>query len=251
MKINRSVERSMEILKFISSRNEGVTLKEIISELDIPKSSAFDIVQTLIYTDMINVIEGVQNRYVIGLETFRIGLSYEKDMLKIAQKYLKQLSEKLNKTVFLGILKDGEVIYLDKREPSSPIVTTATLGSRNPVHCTALGKVMLFGLSEEKIKKILKEKGMASKTERTITDPDKFLDHLRLWRKKGYALDDREIEDNQLCMSAPIYDASGKIVAAISASGFYNPNENLEKSSEILKEITQKISKELGYSTIL
>ncbi|MGL6131916.1 MAG: IclR family transcriptional regulator [Fusobacteriaceae bacterium] len=249
MKVNRSVERSVEILRFISSRNEGVNLKEIIAELGIPKSSAFDILQTLIQMDMINMIVGVQNRYVIGLETFRIGLSYEKDMLKIAQKYLKQLSEKLNKTVFLGILKDGEVIYLDKREPISPIITTATLGSRNPVHCTALGKVMLFGYSEEKIRKILSEKGMQPKTVRTITDPDKFIEHIELWKKRGYALDDREIEDNQLCMSAPIYDASGKIVAAISASGFYSPNEDLEESSIFLKEITQKISKELGYST--
>lgn len=248
MKINRSVERSVEILKLISSKNEGATLKEIMLDLEIPKSSAFDIVQTLIHLDMINVIEGVQNRYVIGLETFRIGLSYEKDMLKISQKYLKELAEKLNKTVFLGILKDGEVIYLDKREPSSPIVTTATLGSRNPVHCTALGKVMVFELSEEKIRKILKEKGMAKNTERTITDPDKYIEHIEFWKRKGYALDDREIEDNQLCISSPIRDASGKIVAAISASGFYNPNEDLENSSKILKEITQKISKELGYS---
>lgn len=247
MKINRSVERSIEILKYIGENPEGVTLGEIQEKLSIPKSSAFDIVQTLLLKEMIGVVEGVQKKYVIGLESFRIGLSYEKDLLKIVQKYLKQLAEKLNKTIFLGILKEGEVIYLDKREPSSPIVTTATLGSRNPIHCTALGKVMLSQTSEEKVKKILKEKGMPKRTDYTLTKPENFIEQLKEVRRLGYAVDNREIEENQFCISAPIYDSSKKIVAAISASGFYNPNEDIETAVNILKETTLMISRELGY----
>ena len=247
IKKNRSVERSIEILKLISSNQEGVTLGEIQEKLLLPKTSAYDIVKTLLELEMISVIEKGQQHYVIGLESFRIGLSYEKDMLIIIKKHLKTLSEKLNKTIFLGLLKDGEVVYLDKREPISPIVTTATLGTRNPVHCTALGKAILFDTTSEKIKKILEKKGMERKTQYTITNIEEYIKHIEEWKIKGYALDNREIEENQLCIAAPIYDSRGKIVAALSASGFYNPDEDIEKAGLILKEITLLASKELGH----
>ncbi|MGL4687977.1 MAG: helix-turn-helix domain-containing protein, partial [Fusobacteriaceae bacterium] len=112
MKISKSIERSVNILEGISESQGGLTLGEIQKMFSIPKSSAFDIVQTLLYMDMVSVVEGIQKKYIIGLKSFQIGLSYENDMLKISKKHLKTLAEKLNKTIFLGIIKDGEVIYL-------------------------------------------------------------------------------------------------------------------------------------------
>lgn len=247
MKINKSIERSINILEAISESHGGLTLGEIQTKFEIPKTSAFDIIQTLIATEMVSVVEGAQKKYVIGLKSFQIGLSYENDILKIAKSHLKYLAEKLNKTIFLGTGKEGEVIYLDKSEPKSPIITTATLGTRNPVHCTALGKIILSNYSNERIVKIISEAGMVKKTQYTITTIDEFLKEIEIVRAQGYAVDDRELEENMLCISAPIYDKNRKIVAAISASGFYNPTENVEKNAEILKEVSNKISREIGY----
>lgn len=247
MKLNRSIERSIRILEMISDSPDGVTLLEIQEKLDLAKSSAFDIVKTLLELEMILCIEGAQKRYKIGIRTFQLGLSYEDDLLKIARKHIKILAERLNKTTFLGIEKDGEIIYLDKCEPKSPIITTATLGSKNPIHCTALGKAILSGYSDEKIIKILKEKGMERKTEFTICKVKDFLKELDTVREKGYAVDNRELEENMFCLSAPIYDKSKKIISAISASGFYKKDENYELNAEILKEIAFEISRELGY----
>lgn len=247
MKLNRSIERSIKILEMVSDSINGVTLLEIQEKLDLAKSSAFDIVKTLLELEMISCIEGAQKRYKIGIKTFQLGLNYEDDLLKIARKHIKILAEKLNKTTFLGIEKDGEIIYLDKCEPKSPIITTATLGSRNPIHCTALGKVILSGYSDEKIIKILKEKGMERKTEFTICKVEEFLKEMERVREKGYAVDNRELEENMLCLSAPIYDKSKKIIAAISASGFYSKNEDFESNAQILKSMAFEISRELGY----
>ncbi|MGL5123154.1 MAG: IclR family transcriptional regulator [Fusobacteriaceae bacterium] len=247
MKISKSIERSINILEAISESQGGLTLGEIQEMFLIPKSSAFDIIQTLLYTDMVSVVEGIQKKYIIGLKSFQIGLSYENDMLKLAKKHLKTLAEKLNKTIFLGIIKDGEVIYLDKSEPKSPIITTATLGTKNPVHCTGLGKIMLSRYTNRDIEKILLEKGMPKRTKYTLINSEDFITEIEKIRVQGYAIDNRELEENMLCISTPILDKNKKIVAAISASGFYNKHENISENVEIMKNFALEISREIGY----
>lgn len=247
MKINRSVKRSIDILKLVSESKEGVSLGEIQSNLEIPKSSAFDIIQTLLATNMIDVLESDTKRYKIGLEAHIIGSNYKSDLIEISKEYLKKLADLLGKTVFLGILDSGEIKYLNKLEPERAVFTIARLGSKNPIHCTSLGKAIMAYKNVEEVKGILKSRGMKSFTKNTITDIETYLEELNNVRKKGYSIDDREVEEIMLCIGAPIFDTKGDAVAAISASGFFNGYDGIEKQGEYIKEAANKISKKLGY----
>lgn len=247
MKINRTIDRSIKILELISQSSRGLTLAEIQKLLEMPKSSAFDIVQTLLGANMIAPHHFDPKRYVMGIKSFIIGNAYESDLIKVSRPHLKNLAQEIGKTVFLGVENEGKVIYLDKYEPKSTIITTAVLGTRNPVHCTALGKAILSTYPSETVVEILREKGMKVITKFTITDILEYMKELERARERGYAVDNREMEERMLCISSPVYDAIGHVVGAISASGFYEGEEWIEIHGEKVKTTAKLISKDLGY----
>ncbi len=76
MKINRTVDRTISILELISNNPDGLTLNEISEALQIPTSSTFDILQTLLINDMIHKIQPYSKRYILGTKTFMIGSRY-------------------------------------------------------------------------------------------------------------------------------------------------------------------------------
>ena len=84
-------------------------------------------------------------------------------------------------------------------------------------------------------------------TKRTITSPDEFKSELELTRQRGYSLDDREGGDNLLCIGAPIFDHSGKVISSISASGFYRKDIDLDYEVSVVKQAAHMISTRLGY----
>lgn len=246
MKINRSVKRSIDILTIISQSKDGLTLADIQKFLEIPKSSAFDLVQTLISTGMIMSSNNDEKKYVIGINSFLIGASYESDLVHISKKHLKSLAEDLGKTVFLGIEKDGSIIYIDKAEPKSAIFTIATLGSKNPIYCTSLGKAIAANYPVERVREILETNGMKPFTQYTIVDEEKYFEELSSVRIKGYSIDDRELEEQMLCIGAPIFDSRNNVIAAISASGFFSGYDIVPEHGKKIRETALEISRALG-----
>jgi len=95
---------------------------------------------------------------------------HQMDLAREATPYLKELVNQCNETVHLGVLEEGEVLYLAKEESSQTIRMISYVGKRAPLHCTTLGKVLLTYLSAEERKKILGGKALPRLTENTITD---------------------------------------------------------------------------------
>ena len=151
MKLNRTTMRTVDILKLVSKNPDGITLDGICEKLELPKTSAYDIVTTLVEMGMVNVTRGQKQTYTIGLTAYRIGINYTNnlDFIGIIEPELKAFAKNVGKTVFFGVRSDHEVVYICKAEPENPIITTATVGTKNPVYCTSLGKAILAYSDEE------------------------------------------------------------------------------------------------------
>ncbi len=249
MKLNRTALRTIEILKLISKRPDGITLDEICGKLDLPKTSAYDIVTTLAETKMVNVTRGQKQCYTIGLTAYRIGVSYTNhlDVVRTVEPVLKEFSRNVGKTVFFGVRSDDEIVYLCKSEPENPIITTATVGTKNPIYCTSLGKAILAFTEEETKEELLERIVLVKKTEQTITTKAALRKELEQVRKKGYALDAREIEDHMECAGAPVFGRDGSVLGAISVSSLYKPTEDYETLGRIVREKAKDVSKMLGF----
>ena len=171
------------------------------------------------------------------------------DLVKEATPYLKELVKLCNETVHLGVREEGEVLYLAKEESSQTIRMISYVGKRAPLHCTALGKVLLAHLSTEERKKTLGEKVLRRLTENTITDEEELEKELGKVREQGFALDIEENEKDVRCIAAPIRNYQGKVIAAISISSpIFRIDKNAQNNLKgALIKISKKISKRLGY----
>ena len=223
MKLNRTTQRTVEILKLVSKNPEGITLDDICKTLNLPKTSAYDIVTTLAEMGMVNVDKGARQRYTIGLTAYRIGVNYTNnlDFIGALEPELKKFAKEVGKTVFFGVRSDHEVVYICKSEPENPIITTATVGTKNPMYCTSLGKAILAYSDEETLRQVMGRIKFVRKTENTLTDPESLLAELDKVKQQGYALDAREVEEHMECVGAPVFGADGNVLGAISVSSLY------------------------------
>ena len=249
MKLNRTTQRTVEILKLVSKTPEGITLDDICGELKLPKTSAYDIVTTLAELGMVNVDRGQRQRYTIGLSAYRIGINYTNNMdfISVIEPELKAFAKKVGKTVFFGVRSDHEVVYLCKSEPENPIITTATVGTKNPMYCTSLGKVILAYSDEETRAQVIDRIKFRKKTGRTILDKESLLRELENVKEKGYALDAREVEEHMECVGAPVFGQDGSVIGAISVSSLYKPTEDYEHLGCLVSEKAKEVSKLLGF----
>lgn len=249
MKLNRTTVRTVEILKLVSKNPEGITLDEICEKLKLPKTSAYDIVTTLGEMGMINVARGQKQRYTIGLTAYRIGINYTNnlDFIGTIEPVLKSFAKEIGKTVFFGVRADHEIVYICKFEPENPIITTATVGSKNPIYCTSLGKAILAYTDEETRDQVLGRVKFRKKTERTILTKEAFIEELERVREDGFALDAREVEEHMECVGAPVFGPDGNVMGAISVSSLYKPTEDYMALGQIVHKKAGEVSKLLGF----
>jgi len=249
MKLNRTTQRTIEILKLISRNTDGTTLDEICETLALPKTSAYDIVTTLAQMGMINVDRGQRQRYTIGLMAYRIGINYTNhmDFISILEPELKTLAKEVGKTVFFGVRSDHEVVYLSKFEPENPIITTATVGTKNPMYCTSLGKAILAYSDQETLEQVLSRINFRTYTKRTIPDRRMLEAELLRVRAQGYALDAREMEEHMECAGAPVFGADGSVIGAISVSSLYKPDEDYQALGVLVAKRAAGLSRLLGF----
>ncbi len=249
MKLNRTTQRTVEILKLVSKNPEGITLDDICEQFSLPKTSAYDIITTLVEMGMANVQKGQKQTYTIGLTAYRIGINYTNnlDFLGVIEPELKAFSREVGKTVFFGVRSDHEVVYICKFEPENPIITTATVGTKNPMYCTSLGKAILAYTDEGTRQQVTSRITFRRKTDNTIMTLEALERELDRVKSQGYALDAREMEDHMECAGAPVFGPDNSVMGAISVSSLYKPGEDYEALGRLVSKKAEEVSRLLGF----
>lgn len=256
MKINKSASRAIDILVLLAKSNKPLNQLEVSNALGIPKSSTFDLMYTLLEKGVIEFDNEELRTFRLGIKMFEIGATViaKNDLYTVAKPYLEQLSDKVQETIFLGDECDGDVFYLDRIDKNiSSITTVASIGMRRPAYCTGLGKAMMATYPDNKVVELwnqyAKVHEIVKYTANTITTCDAFLEDMKKIRKRGYAIDNRERENEIFCVAAPIYSTGDNAIAAISIPTIYlkMDEERIKEYSSLLIETALIISKKLGY----
>jgi IclR family acetate operon transcriptional repressor len=127
--------------------------------------------------------------------------------------------EEGGETVNLAVQDDGMAVYLAQVECRQMMRAFARPGSRVPLHCSAVGKAILSAVPDKTLSKTLHQRGMPRLTVKTITSPSALRADLERARMAGHAIDDEEHAIGLRCIAAPVFDETGDVVAAVSASG--------------------------------
>jgi DNA-binding IclR family transcriptional regulator len=229
-----------------------VSLAEICRELDLPKSSAFELVYTLSSKGFLELADDQLKTFKLGMKLFQVGVSFltNTSLHREARPVMEELMRLTGHTVLMAGEHEGRIVYLEKIEPPAEIVRIdAQLGSSNPMHCTGLGKALLAAYRDEKVRRLTGGDRMIPKTLYSIQHYAELIEELDRIRDRGYAIDDRESEINVFCISAPVYDRLHQPIAAISVRCFAATVDAAE-ISKVSKLVTQSallISNKLGF----
>lgn len=246
----RSVAKALRILNLLAENQREMSLGEIAMEMDLAKSTAFGLLATLKDFDYIeqSLLDG---KYRLGIRLFEVGsiVANNWDIRHVAAPFIQSLVDDLGETVHLAVLDKGKVLYIDKRESTKSLRIVSQTGTRLPVHCTGVGKVLLAHLPMEEVKQISETRGLERYTKNTITEFSDLIEELKKVKQRGYAIDNEEIMESLRCVAVPLWDHTGKVCAAMSVSGPMSrfAGEEMEKIINLMVRIGREISTNLGY----
>lgn len=248
-----SIEKSIQILNYLSHAERSVGISELNLKLSFPKSTAHRILKSLLKYSLVDQ-EKNTSKYRLGLRILEYSNSFYNsfDFRQIAKPILKKICTETGLTTFLTAWYNGRSICIDSVTPSQKLNTHnlfVEIGKKMPFHCTASTKVILAYQSSEEIKRIINENPLQKYTPRTIVDPKKLEEHLSKIRKNGFAICDEELEEGIKAIAAPIKNSNGKTIASITITGLTKrmSSNNSERFVKILANSAQEISKRLGY----
>ncbi len=210
-----SLAKGLSVLQAFSKADHSLTLSEIANSLEANKTTATRLCYTL--TELGFIQKDGQRRYHLTPKVLTLGHSCISGLAwqEVAQFYLESLFKEVQETVNLSILEESEIIYLLRIRKRKYLPFDIRIGTKLPVYCTAMGKVLMAMGASEKIKPIFKTLEFKPLTPRTIKSLDQFMDELEKVRKKGYAINDEELSIGNRAVAAPIADKQGYAVAAI------------------------------------
>ncbi len=219
----QTVSNALHMLEAFKGEAE-LGVSELSRRLRLHKNNVFRLLATLEDHGYIEQSHDT-DQYRLGVRCLELGRSFSgrDDMVRRARPILQRLSSDSGETSHLAVLRDHEVVHLDGVQSSRMVVTSLRSGERLPAHCTSLGKVLL-GCGEVAVQEAMGQKVrngflLEHRTSATLVDLQKLFDELRTVSGAGFALDQGECEAGLHCVAAPVRDASGLTVAAISISG--------------------------------
>ena len=247
----QSLERALTILNKLSEYPNGLQVTRLAEQVGLTKSTVHRLLATLVNMNYVTKDEET-DKYKIGLQILFLSrnLLNDNDVITVAKPHLEKLSLEVNETVHLCIENLGEIVYVDKIDSNQTVRMFSRIGSRAPMYCTAVGKVLLSGMEQDKVESVISKTEFIAKTPTTITSKEELIEEIQKIKKEGYALDNAENEESLRCIAAPIYDHNGKMIASFSISG-PNNRVTMEMVNEILIEkmrhYSKAISRNLGY----
>ena len=248
-----SVKKAFQILKLISDTDGGLGISDLAKRLEIGKSTVHGITSALEALGTI-IRDPKTKRYILGLTLLELGRSaYSQiDLKDLVRPVMEDLMERTQESVFVGTLNGERITILDIVESRQDLKMTSTRGTTIPLLAGAAGKVFLATMSDEQVRTIIDKKGITRFTEHSITDPEAYLQAVRMAREEGYATDYEEYILGVRAVASPI-KAENHLISAIWVVGF-KTSLNDDKMKEVIratKESADKITHSLRKQYLL
>ena len=245
-----SVKRTFQVLDLFTSNQSELSLTEISTKLSNDKSSTSRILATLTAAGFLER-KPANRKYRLGWKCVDLGnrvLSRYNDIRECANPFLEELAQKITEIVHLSILDGNQIVYLEKKGEGQTLTVSTKIGGRSPAHASAMGKLLLSGLSQNEVSEILAAGPLIRFTPNTITEISRLRKHLEAIRNQGFAIDHEESFLGIRCVAAPIKNAQGKILAAVSASVPVQRmgGERLKEIRTCILETAHRISEKIG-----
>ena len=241
------IDRMMSLIETLAAQSKPANLKQLASDTHLHPSTAHRILGVMVDNRLVDRIE--PGSYRLGIRLLELG-NLVQSRLNVRQEalpFMQRLHDDLRETVNLSVRQGDEVVYVERVSSNGQMMRVVQIvGTRAPLHVTAVGKVFLAEDGIEAASAYAQRTGLPRSTEQTLTDTQLLATELAKVRTQGYATDREEAEKGVSCIGAGIRDIDGRLVAGLSVSA---PSDRLDLAwSARVRDTAERISRAMGYS---
>ncbi len=244
----RSAERIFDLLEILAVEHSPLGLTELAEKSNLSKTTTHRLMKTLCarkYAEKADNSKYYLGYKVIELASYHIG---HLELHRIAMPLLAELNSRYNLNVYLGKVVQNKIVYTELMSKRL-ILDNIPEDAEVPAYPSAIGKCLLAALSGDELDERLYRYPLIKYTDKTITDPVAYKQHLRAVRINGWALNDGETVSGMRFIAAPVYDFTGAPIAGISISGstYDLSDDRLPAMAEVVIATASAISRRMGY----
>ena len=243
-----AVLKTFGLLQALAERSES-GISDLSVRLAMPKATVYRFLQTMLTLGYVQQ-ENESDRYRLTMKVFELGSKAlsQTDLVEVAKDHIRMLADVSGETVHLGSLIESEIIYLHKVDSRHMLGMYSRIGRRAPLHCTAIGKVLMAWETPERRDHILQGVEFKRFRESTLVDRQAYEQELQKVKAQGFGEDREEFEDHVRCVGVPIFDRLNRPVAGMSISfpTFRYDPARAQEVIAMLREASRDISARLG-----
>lgn len=213
------LDRAARLLVHLSA-SDGLLLTDLALQADIPPSTAHRFLTTLLRHQFVR-LDLTTNRWSVGIRLFEVGQSFarSRDVISVSRPKMNELMQQCGETISLALADDEEIIFVAQVETDASIRAFFPPGERGPLHASGCGKAIIATWPDQRILETVGRLGMRVFTPNTLQTLPALLQSVSETRARGWSVNDGEHTPGMRCVAAPIFDSTGRAVAAVSISG--------------------------------
>ena len=214
-----TVGKALEVLEQVADFGRPVRFSDVLARSAFPKPTLYRFLQTLTNQGMLHY-DADHQTYAPGARLVRLAHAAwsQSSLAQVAGPHLRKLSRETGETVHLAQLDHAQVLYLDKYNAAQPVEMYSQAGKVGPAYCTGVGKAIMAFLPEDEADSVIQQQSFHIFTPHTLRGPDALRKELQDIRAKGYGFDREEHEPGIICIAAPILNANGRPMGALSVT---------------------------------
>jgi IclR family transcriptional regulator, pca regulon regulatory protein len=243
-----SFARGLAVIQAFGAHQPSPTLSDLSRATGLPRATIRRCVQTLVE---LGFAQSTGRQFSLNPKILKLGFAYlsSAPLPRLAQRYLDQISDRLNESSSVSVLEGDEVVYVARASTTRIMAVDLSVGSRLPAFCTSMGRVLLAALPQGEVRARMEKVTRQSFTPSTITGIEDLLSQLELVRRQQFAIVDQELEIGLRSIAVPVRAEGARVVGAINVST-HAARVSLEQLRgpvlQILRSAAAELSASLG-----
>lgn len=215
----QSLEKGLNVIAVFDGDHQQMTLTEVAKKVDLTRANARRILLTLQYLGYVKCADG--KLFSLTAKVLCLGYSFLSSLSfrELAQPYMQALATEINESCSMSVLEGKDIVYIARVQTKRIMTISLGIGTRLPIHATSMGRVLMSGLAEKDLKKVMDKLELDGFTAHTITKKRELKKRIMLVKDRGWALADQELEIGVRSIACGVKDKDGKTIAALNISG--------------------------------
>jgi IclR family pca regulon transcriptional regulator len=240
--------KGLNVIRAFTRESASLTLSEVAVHAKLPAATARRCLLTLV--ELGYVVQSGRN-FLLRPKVLELGAAYLESMNieSVTKTHLEDLARQTGDSAALTVLDGTEIVYVARASVRTLVRLEAHVGSRFPAYPTSMGRVLLAGLSPERLRRYFEEAELTTLTDRTVTDRAKLRKLIDECRRAGYSAVEDELAYGVVAVAVPVFDQAQRVVAALNSSSHskkITKTKLVRERLAMLKEISAQISRELN-----